>query len=205
MCMCKLRINDFCYQSSATISYSDYIWPSRMWSGNEAIFTIPANRCGHFSKFLNLLFYDLEYGSYTLDLKLNGFFLLFFHCPCLPQVPEYAVLEKDSAPMPISTSLQSSASLTLTSLPPPLSSSPPSCMFNAPTSIPPSSLILTATTSVQRDFEPASRSVYNSEPVYGNSNCWNNNLLDYHIITYSFVHAVLPQSPLIFWSVYYIV
>ena len=81
----------------------------------------------------------------------------------------------------------------------------PSLMFTTPTSIPPSSLILTATTSVQRDSEPASQSVYISEPVYGNSNCWNNNLLDYHIITYSFVHAVLPQSPLIFWYVYYIV
>ena len=65
----------------------------------------------------------------------------------------------------------------------------PSLMFTAPTSTLPSSLILTATTSVQRDSEPASRSVYNSEPVYGNSNCWNNNLLDYHTITYSFVHA----------------
>ena len=81
----------------------------------------------------------------------------------------------------------------------------PSLILTTPTSTLPSSLVLTATTSVQRDSEPASQSVYISEPVYGNSNCWNNNLLDYHIITYSFVHAVLPQSPLIFWYVYYIV
>ena len=81
----------------------------------------------------------------------------------------------------------------------------PSPILTTPTFTLPSSLILTATTSVQRDSEPASRSVYNSEPIYGNSNCWNNNLLDYHMITYSFVHAVLPQSPLIFWYVYYIV
>ena len=73
------------------------------------------------------------------------FFLLFFHCPCLSQVPEYAVLEKDSAPMPISTSLQSSASVTLAPLPPPLSSSPPlsfslpSCSPPPPPSLPPPS------------------------------------------------------------------
>ena len=136
MCMCKLRINDFCYQSSATISYSDYIWPSRKWSGNETIFTIPANRCSHSSKFVILW---LRIGK--LPWIWNGmlFFLLFFHCPCLSQVPEYAVLEKDSAPMPISISLQSSASLTLTSLPPPLSSSPPSCSPPPPPSLPPPS------------------------------------------------------------------
>ena len=53
----------------------------------------------------------------------------------------------------------------------------PSLILTTPTSTLPSSLILTATTSVQRDSEPASRSVYNSEPVYGNPYCWNNNLL----------------------------
>ena len=139
MCMCKIRINGFCYQSSAIISCSDYIWPSRMWSGNETIFTIPANRCCHSSKFLNLLLYDLEYGSY-LGSEIEWIpFLLSFHCPCLPQVPEYAVLEKDSAPMPISTSLQSSASPTPPPLPPPLSSSPPSCSPPPPPSLPPPS------------------------------------------------------------------
>ena len=65
--------------------------------------------------------------------------LLFFYCPYLPQVPEYAVLEKDSAPMPISTSLRSSASPTPPPLPPPLSTSPPSSSPPPPPSFPPPS------------------------------------------------------------------
>ena len=108
-----------------------------MWSWNETIFTIPANRCDHSSKFLNLLLYDLEYGSY-LGSEIEWIpFLLSFHCPCLPQVPEYAVLEKHSVPMPISTSLRSSASPTPPPPPPPLSTSPPPSFLLPSSSQPP--------------------------------------------------------------------
>ena len=173
-----------------------------MWSGNETIFTIPANRCSHSSKFVILW---LRIGK--LPWIWNGMFLFFFTIfPLSMPVTGSGVCSARER-------LSTHAHLHLTSIlciryPRPTTSSTvffPSLMFTTPTSIPPSSLILTATTSVQWDSEPASRAVYNSEPVYGNSNCWNNNLLDYHMITYSFVHAVLPQSPLIFWHVYYIV
>ena len=65
--------------------------------------------------------------------------MLSFHYPCLLQVPEYAVLEKDLAPMPISASLRSSASPTPPPLPPPLSTSPPSSSPPPPPPFPPPS------------------------------------------------------------------
>ena len=108
-----------------------------MWSGNETIFTIPANRCGHSSKFV-VLWLRIRKLPWIWNW-MDFFLLLFFHCPCLPQVPEYAVLEKDSAPMPISTSLRSSASPTPPPLPPPLSISPPSSSPPPPPPFPPPS------------------------------------------------------------------
>ena len=89
--------------------------------------------------------------------------------------------------------LSTHAHLHLTTILSILYSSPPtpsavyfsSLILTTPTSILPPSFILTATTSVQWDPEPTSISGYNSKPVYGNPNCWNNDLLDCYVITYS--------------------